>query len=104
MPPKPAGFRVKVGRLGDRIIDTFSSPSPKPAALSAIQSSPNHQSTRLTNHNTVSRGTANIAWTGLESGLRALRESLDLFPPLKSAVGGLLECIDIFQASTILRV
>ena len=39
------------------------------------------------------------AWSGLETALRLLNKSADAFPPLKSAVGGLLACIDLAEVS-----
>ncbi|KAG8701373.1 hypothetical protein FRC11_012220 [Ceratobasidium sp. 423] len=40
-----------------------------------------------------------LAWSRLTSSLRALENSAGLFPPLKSAVGALIECLDIVQAA-----
>ncbi len=40
-----------------------------------------------------------VAWSGLETALRLLDKSADAFPPLKSAVGGLLACIDLAGVS-----
>ncbi|KAK2464504.1 hypothetical protein APHAL10511_003483 [Amanita phalloides] len=39
-----------------------------------------------------------IAWKGLETALRLLERSADAFPPLKSAVSGLVACLDLTQA------
>jgi len=41
----------------------------------------------------------NVAWHGLETALRVLEKSADAFPPLKSAVGGLVACLDVVQVS-----
>jgi len=41
----------------------------------------------------------NIAWHGLETALRVLEKSADAFPPLKSAVGGLIACLDVVQVT-----
>jgi hypothetical protein len=38
-----------------------------------------------------------VAWSGLETALRFLEKSADAFPPLKSAVGGLVACLDLAQ-------
>ena len=38
-----------------------------------------------------------VARNGLETALRLLEKSADAFPPLKSAVGGLLACLDLFE-------
>jgi len=40
-----------------------------------------------------------VAWHGLETVLRVLEKSADAFPPLKSAVGGLVACLDVVQVS-----
>jgi len=40
-----------------------------------------------------------VAWHGLETALRVLEKSADAFPPLKSAVGGLVACLDVVQVS-----
>lgn len=39
------------------------------------------------------------ASTGLEAALRVLEKSAETFPPLKSAVGQFLSCLDIIKAS-----
>jgi hypothetical protein len=36
---------------------------------------------------------------GLLTALRLLERSADAFPPLKSAVGGLIACVDLAQVS-----
>jgi hypothetical protein len=38
-----------------------------------------------------------VTWSGLETALRLLEKSADAFPPLKSAVGGLVACLDLAQ-------
>jgi len=38
-----------------------------------------------------------VTWSGLEIALRLLEKSADAFPPLKSAVGGLVACLDLAQ-------
>jgi hypothetical protein len=40
-----------------------------------------------------------MARSGLEVTLRLLEKSADAFPPLKSAVGGLVACLDVIQES-----
>lgn len=40
-----------------------------------------------------------VAWKGLETALRLLERSADAFPPLKSAVGGLVACLDLTQVN-----
>jgi len=39
-----------------------------------------------------------VTWIGLETALRLLAKSADAFPPLKSAVSGLVACLDLAQA------
>jgi hypothetical protein len=36
-------------------------------------------------------------WVGLRSALRTLQDSARMFPPLQSAVGGLVSCLDLFE-------
>ncbi|CAE7063802.1 unnamed protein product [Rhizoctonia solani] len=38
-----------------------------------------------------------VAWNRLDDSLRALETGVELFPPLKSAVGAFIECLDIVQ-------
>ena len=40
-----------------------------------------------------------VAWKGLETALRVLEGSAGAFPPLKSAVGGLVACLDLGQVN-----
>ena len=40
-----------------------------------------------------------VTWSGLDTALRLLEKSADAFPPLKSAVGGLVACLDLAQVS-----
>lgn len=39
------------------------------------------------------------AWTGLGSALRVLHETTRHFPPLQSAIGALISCIDTWEVS-----
>lgn len=41
--------------------------------------------------------TKSAMWAGLKALLKVLETGTDVFPPLKSAVGGLNQCIDIFE-------
>ncbi|CAE6499612.1 unnamed protein product, partial [Rhizoctonia solani] len=41
--------------------------------------------------------TAGLVWTGAKLLLQVVSASADVFPPLKSAVGGLNECISIYE-------
>ena len=38
-----------------------------------------------------------VTWSGLETMLRLLEKSAEAFPPLKSALGGLVACLDLAQ-------
>jgi hypothetical protein len=49
------------------------------------------------------KGVWKTAWTGFETALRVLERSADACPPLKSAVGGFLACLDIVQVSHVRR-
>jgi len=40
-----------------------------------------------------------VVWNGLQTALGVLKESSDVFPPLKSAVGGLVACLNVVQVS-----
>jgi len=40
-----------------------------------------------------------VTWSTLEAALRLLEKSADAFPPLKSAVSGLVACLDLAQVS-----
>ena len=42
-----------------------------------------------------------VAWKGLETALRLLERSADTFPPPKSAVGGLVACLN-FKSGKLL--
>ena len=44
-----------------------------------------------------------VAWKALEMALRLLNESADACPPLKSAVGGLVDCLDLTHVSYCVR-
>jgi hypothetical protein len=52
--------------------------------------------TSPTNLEKVKAGGA-VAFEGLKTTLRVLKESSDAFPPLKAAVGGLLACMDTVE-------
>ncbi|KAB5591856.1 Vegetative incompatibility protein HET-E-1 [Ceratobasidium theobromae] len=45
------------------------------------------------------KATGQTAWITLETTLRLLERSSDVFPPLKSAVAGLVGCLDLIQAA-----
>jgi hypothetical protein len=46
-------------------------------------------------------GPTKIAWSGVKTFLGLLNESADAFGPLKSAVGGIVRCIEIYEVPTM---
>jgi hypothetical protein len=50
----------------------------------------------------VPQSAKNIAWEGIKTTLRVVKESGDAFPPLKSTAGGLLALIDLFEVRLLL--
>ena len=50
-----------------------------------------------TNTSDKSKRAWDVALSGLVTALRLLEKSADAFPPLKSAVGGLVACLDLAQ-------
>ena len=62
-------------------------------------------STQLTNAESsltlVARKAGADAWSGLKVALQLLKESSDVFPPVKSAVGEFLGVVDIFEVSDL---
>ncbi|KAF4613911.1 hypothetical protein D9613_008174 [Agrocybe pediades] len=46
------------------------------------------------------KDSAKTAWKALETALRVLEKSADVFPPLKSTVGGLIACLDLAKVLT----
>lgn len=73
------------GRLtpsGSRIsgpINSTNTTSPRPSKVSKL------------------KGVGISAWDGLKMTLRALERSADEFPPLRSAIDGLVACLDVVQ-------
>ena len=101
-PPKPRtrAFLKRSGKaIGDRLNTIFPPSRPSPPALSQDPSSTHpgdNYSDRL-----VKAGS--VAWNALETALRLLERSADACPPLKSAVGGLVACLDLTHVSYYLR-
>jgi hypothetical protein len=81
----PDATGQSLGSLGasssSAVANTVSATSPKPTTLDKVKEA------------------GNTAWNGLEAALRVLETSADVFPPLKSAVGGFVSCLDIVEAS-----
>ncbi|KAB5595640.1 Vegetative incompatibility protein HET-E-1 [Ceratobasidium theobromae] len=70
-----------------------SHPTPPPIAGANVTSS---------SPSTVSSpkpGKLDITWSALEKALQVLEKNLGIFPPLKSAVGELVSCLDIIQGA-----
>ena len=42
------------------------------------------------------------AWSGLKTALQLLEKTSDVFPPVKSAVGGFLGVVDMFEVSALI--
>lgn len=45
----------------------------------------------------------NAVWGAMKLAMKGLRDALDVFPPLETAVGGLLECLTHLEASLLSR-
>ena len=90
--PNVSGTIVKTSPArGDQL-----STSDQPSQLSSSTRPGNNYSDKL-----VKAGS--VAWSGLDTGLRLLEKSADAFPPLKSAVAGLLACLDLFEVCYFFR-
>ncbi|KAH7318894.1 hypothetical protein B0J17DRAFT_621863, partial [Rhizoctonia solani] len=95
MPPRDTFSRLK-GKLKKRlrIRSKDESPTPSSAYLSAATSNPGPDN----------MNTPGFVWKGAELLLLALDASGDAFPPLKSAVGGLHEYIQICERAKTRRL
>jgi hypothetical protein len=84
-PPPPQGLATS----GQSTTPSMPSAGPAPTTASPASSAP------------IAVNKLSEAWTvarnGLETTLRLLEKSVDACPPLKSAVGGLVGCLDIIQ-------
>lgn len=94
-PPAPKGSkRQHVGKAVQRGYERFKQTvRPSSQLLSRNSASPAAPSTGKL------REARRVVWSGLEKALRLLEQSSDAFPPLRSAVGALVECLDIVQVS-----
>ena len=72
---------------------TFPSSTSEPSSQPAISAPPDNGASGKYKEG------FSVAWHGLETVLRVLEKSADAFPPLKSAVGGLVACLDVVQVS-----
>jgi hypothetical protein len=91
--PPPAQIR---GSTGESNLSSMSNPGPAlSAATAASLASPAAPTTTTKKLGEI----WGVAWSGLETALRVLEKSADAFPPLKSAVSGLVACLDVIQVS-----
>ncbi|KAB5591024.1 hypothetical protein CTheo_5519 [Ceratobasidium theobromae] len=65
-----------------------------PVAETGSATNPEHIST-------LSGQTRSLAWTKLGSAFRILRNTAQLFPPLQSAIGALISCLDTWEQDTM---
>lgn len=72
-------------------------PSPVPDSQPSLHVPPASPDPSQTMHSNEETKMKLMAWSGLKVLLKVLDASGDVFPPLKSAVGGLNQCIDIFE-------
>ncbi|KAJ1302554.1 hypothetical protein OPQ81_002871 [Rhizoctonia solani] len=72
------------------------SPRPEPTIQAAALKS---EDNTITGH----KGSGSIAWSRLASSLHAFESTVESFPPLKSAVAGLVGCLDTIQAAAANR-
>ncbi|KAG8690099.1 hypothetical protein FRC11_013849, partial [Ceratobasidium sp. 423] len=113
-PPNPSSPRAAVSPLssGFRLFPRSRSTTPTPSTrlLSSgvdertINQSPKPPSEGATpGASTVAtkgrEGPENVAWSRLARSLRSLENVTELFPPLKSAVGVFIECLDVVQVA-----
>jgi hypothetical protein len=110
-PSRQGGFRKFIKNFGRRPRDNFGPSSPLPSLATSQLSQGLPEITTEPGPTTILQQTLTkpalltgntkdsgyVAWAGLEAALRALKKSSDVFPPLGYAVGGLLECLDIFE-------
>jgi hypothetical protein len=81
------GFRKSYRDARRRVKDVLRPPSAGPSPLAASTSG-------------TRREVGNVAWVGLGIALEVLKETTDVFPPLKSAIGGFIACLDVLQVGT----
>ena len=89
--------------------DTLLSPHPAPSRVDTANQAPIEKanqprseecstSLRPSQQSALAKA-GSVAWKGLETALRLLERSADAFPPLKSAVCGLVACLDLTQVN-----
>jgi hypothetical protein len=109
-PSNQGSFRKSFRKFGRRLRENFGTPSLRPSL--GVTNQPSQQdppasasgsgiTTSLEQTTADPDATAErrgyVAWAGLETALRLLKKSSDVFPPLGSAIDGLLKCLDIFE-------
>ncbi|KAG8724875.1 hypothetical protein FRC09_012786 [Ceratobasidium sp. 395] len=110
--PTPTASRmpdqdVQVASLGPEPHDVGAS-SHLPAIIISSESKPglNHHLDSTLSLPKPSKETSSpkhTVWTGLKSLVNALNDSNDAFAPLKSAIGGLWSCIEIYENEALAR-
>ena len=83
LPPSPLPADQEVDR-------GVIAPPPEPSSQTAVQ---DVEVTNVTDH----KKSESRAWSRLIGSLRVLENTVELFPPLKSAVGGLIGCLGIVE-------
>ncbi|CAE6429078.1 unnamed protein product [Rhizoctonia solani] len=68
-------------------LSTYSSPQPEP------------QTTLFHTHSGNLKPQGVGGWEGLRCGLQVLQGVVELFPPLRSAIGTLISCLDLFETA-----
>ncbi|CEL54312.1 Vegetative incompatibility protein HET-E-1 OS=Podospora anserina GN=HET-E1 PE=4 SV=1 [Rhizoctonia solani AG-1 IB] len=97
--PSGSSFR----RLFSRSRSTTPIPSPRllPVDLEERANDPSTETTLGASTVAIEEhhGKQSASWSRLTRSLRSLENNLELFPPLKSAIGTVLGCLDIVQAA-----
>ena len=88
---------------GPGIIVKTSQPQGDEISTSGQPSQPSSSPRPGNNYSDALVKARSVACNGLETALRLLEKSADAFPPLKSAAGGLLACLDLFEVGYRLR-
>ncbi|KAB5591103.1 Vegetative incompatibility protein HET-E-1 [Ceratobasidium theobromae] len=74
--------------------------SPESINASSLSTNVTPHSANVSNHTPDNtQKVSNKTWRGLKTAMQALHISADVFPPLHSAVGGIVSCLDTFEAA-----
>lgn len=77
------------------------SPTNSSYVLTAQDPAPIQGSLRAANNPSIAeRSGKHIAWSGLKTLMEILNNSADAFPPLKSAIGGILTFVKVYDVCT----